>query len=75
MVSGPSRSYGQGRLKLPRYPGLLSQLAALEFETGARHDTHSVPERAGHDDLAMSLCLAVHSEPGLLGPRRGRIVV
>jgi len=39
----------------------------------------AVPERAGHDDLAMSLCLAVHPEGGLVRPRsrladRGSVV-
>lgn len=49
-----------GRLVLPRHPSLLRQLAALEFamtESGAMRI--SVPERAGHDDVAMSLALAV----------------
>ncbi len=50
----------QGRLRLPRHPGLLKQLGALEY---AMTDTGllriAVPERAGHDDLAMSLALAV----------------
>lgn len=48
-----------GRLLLPRHPALLKQLAALEFEateTGAYRI--AVPERAGHDDLVMSLALA-----------------
>ena len=46
----------QGRLELPEHPGLLRQLAALEFTQqqsgGARI---AVPERSGHDDLAMAL--------------------
>jgi hypothetical protein len=49
----------QGRLHLPRHPSLLRQLSALEYEqleSGLLRI--SVPERAGHDDVAMSLCLA-----------------
>lgn len=50
----------QGRLALPRHPALLKQLAALEFsQTESGVMRIEVPERAGHDDLAMSLCLAV----------------
>jgi Terminase large subunit, T4likevirus-type, N-terminal/Terminase RNaseH-like domain len=65
---------GQGRLHLPRHPALLGQLAALEFEQRDGGTTHiSVPERMGHDDLAMSLCLAVQGEPELLGPKRRRL--
>lgn len=52
--------FEQGRLQLPRHPTLLRQLAALEAEQldggGLRI---SVPERAGHDDLAMSAAQAV----------------
>ena len=49
-----------GRLLLPRHPGLLSQLAALEFETRESGAVSiSVPERAGHDDLAMALAQAL----------------
>ena len=48
------------RLVLPRHPELLKQLRALEFEQlpggGMRI---AVPERAGHDDLAMALLQAV----------------
>ncbi|HUP70196.1 MAG TPA: hypothetical protein VM142_10330 [Acidimicrobiales bacterium] len=45
----------QGRLALPRHPALLSQLSALAFETREAGTPHiSVPERAGHDDLAMA---------------------
>ena len=51
---------GAGRLVLPRAPELLSQLRALEFEQltggGLRIE---VPERAGHDDLAMAMMQAV----------------
>lgn len=50
----------QGLLVLPREPELLKQLRSLEFETlpggGMRI---AVPERAGHDDLAMALMQAV----------------
>jgi hypothetical protein len=49
----------QGRLALPRFPPLLRQLAALEFSTTETGTVRiSVPERAGHDDLAMALCIA-----------------
>jgi hypothetical protein len=49
----------RGLLELPRHPNLLRQLAALEYavtESGAMKV--SVPERVGHDDLAMGLCLS-----------------
>lgn len=49
----------QGRLVLPRHPSLLRQLAALEFETTELGNVRiAVPERAGHDDLAMALAQA-----------------
>lgn len=49
----------QGRLVLPRHPGLLRQLAALERETSEAGNVKiAVPERAGHDDLAMALMQA-----------------
>jgi len=49
----------EGRLVLPPVPALLRQLAALEFEVGESGSLRiAVPDRAGHDDLAMSLCLA-----------------
>jgi RNase P/RNase MRP subunit p29 len=55
----------QGRLELPNYPPLLKQLRSLSFERlpagGVRI---SVPERAGHDDLAMALCLAASAVMG-----------
>jgi hypothetical protein len=55
----------QGRLELPDYPPLLRQLRNLSFERlpagGVRI---SVPERAGHDDLAMALCLAASAVMG-----------
>lgn len=49
-----------GRLVLPRHAELTRQLAALQFtysETGLVRI--AVPERAGHDDLAMALMQAV----------------
>jgi hypothetical protein len=50
----------QGRFALPRHPSLLRQLAGLEFTmTEGGLLKIAVPERAGHDDLVMSLCLAV----------------
>lgn len=55
----------QGRIELPREPSLLRQLRSLEFEQlpggGLRI---AVPERAGHDDAAMSLCLALTAVMG-----------
>lgn len=49
----------QGRLALPRHPALLRQLNALTFETTDAGSTRiSVPEREGHDDLAMAAYLA-----------------
>ena len=51
----------QGRLELPREPSLLKQLRALEFEQLASGGMRiAVPDRSGHDDVAMSLCLALH---------------
>lgn len=50
----------QGRLKLPRHPSLLRQLGALEFAIGEGGVMRiAVPERAGHDDVAMSFALAL----------------
>jgi hypothetical protein len=50
----------QQRLMLPRHPSLLRQLSALEFSmTEGGSMRIAVPERAGHDDVAMSLALAV----------------
>jgi hypothetical protein len=54
------------RLVLPRHPSLLTQLHALEYEhtdTGAVKI--SVPERFGHDDVAMCLALAVRADPAI----------
>ncbi|MFN2506763.1 MAG: hypothetical protein ABR540_21540 [Acidimicrobiales bacterium] len=49
-------------------PGLLGQLAALEFET-TESRTIRIAERAGHDDLAMALALATHHQaPFEAGP-------
>lgn len=51
----------QGRLDLPQDPSLLRQLRGLEFEqTPGGGVRIAVPERAGHDDVAMALCLALH---------------
>jgi hypothetical protein len=50
------------RLVLPRDPELLKQLRGLEFEMlPAGGMRISVPERAGHDDIAMSFMQAVSS--------------
>ncbi|MFC7448670.1 terminase large subunit domain-containing protein [Rhodococcus daqingensis] len=50
----------QGRLVLPNHPALLRQLHSLEYEqSGAGQFKISVPEAAGHDDLAMALMQAV----------------
>ncbi|BAS16551.1 large terminase protein [Arthrobacter sp. Hiyo8] len=48
------------RLVLPRDPELLKQLRALEFEQLPTGNLRiAVPDRAGHDDLAMSFMQAV----------------
>jgi hypothetical protein len=50
----------QGRLRLPRHPGLLKQLSSLEYEiTDSGLMRISVPENRGHDDLAMAAMLSV----------------
>lgn len=50
----------QRRLRVPRHPGLLGQLEALEYETSESGAVRiAVPESRGHDDLAMGLALAV----------------
>ena len=52
----------RGRLILPRHPELLKQLHSLTYEqTELGHFKISVPESAGHDDLAMALMQAVSS--------------
>jgi hypothetical protein len=49
----------QDLLVLPREPELLKQLRSLEFEQTAGGSVRiAVPERAGHDDLAMALMQA-----------------
>ncbi|MEJ7772547.1 MAG: hypothetical protein WKF51_11650, partial [Geodermatophilaceae bacterium] len=49
----------QGRLELPPHPGLLRRLAGLEIERGETGSSRiAVPDRVGHDDLAMGLCFA-----------------
>ena len=61
----------QGRLFLPRHPGLLRQLSALEYAERDGGTMHiAVPERAAHDDIAMALCLAAHPDSGLVRCRR-----
>ncbi|RBY94831.1 hypothetical protein DQ244_06105 [Blastococcus sp. TBT05-19] len=50
----------QERLVLPRHPELLRQLNALQFEYSPSGSVKiAVPERAGHDDLALALMQAV----------------
>lgn len=50
----------QRRLRVPRHPGLLGQLEALEYETSESGSVRiAVPPSRGHDDLAMGLALAV----------------
>lgn len=52
----------QGRLELPRHPSLLKQLGALEFTQGESGVMRiAVPERAGHDDVAMSFALSLRA--------------
>jgi hypothetical protein len=52
----------QGRLELPRHPSLLRQLGALEFTQGESGVMRiAVPERAGHDDVAMSFALSLQA--------------
>ena len=60
------------RLCLPRHPRLLAQLAALEYEERDSGNVRiAVPERSGHDDLCMALCLcAGTSDVGTSGPAR-----
>ena len=49
-----------GRLILPREPHLLKQLHSLEYEVRESGTTRiAVPERLGHDDLAMALLQAM----------------
>lgn len=57
----------RGHLVLPNHPELLKQLRALEFEqTAAGSMRIAVPERAGHDDLALALMQAVSCTYGPL---------
>jgi hypothetical protein len=64
----------QGRLRLPRHPGLLGQLAALEYEERDSGTTHiAVPERLGHDDVCMAFMLAVSGEPAVRSTRRASL--
>ncbi len=49
----------RGRLVLPRHPELLAQLNALEYTASeSGHLRIAVPDRLGHDDLAMALMQA-----------------
>ena len=67
----------QGRLELPADPSLLRQLRGLEFEQLAGGGVRiAVPERVGHDDVAMSLCLALHGASGAdMAPPIDRVLV
>ena len=66
----------QGRLALPRHPRLLGQLSALEFEERESGAVRiEVPQRAGHDDLAMALCLSVSVGDVASLPGFGRMFV
>lgn len=50
----------QGRLELPKHPALLQQLRGLEFEVSdAGNMRISVPDRVGHDDVAMAFAFAL----------------
>ncbi|MDO3397000.1 terminase family protein [Nocardioides sp. SOB44] len=50
----------QKRLLLPRHPSLLQQLRALEFETTDSGVMRiAVPDRIGHDDVAMAFAMAL----------------
>ena len=52
--------FQRGRLVLPRHPSLLRQLSALEFETAESGSVRiAVPERRGHDDVAMAFALSM----------------
>jgi hypothetical protein len=60
----------QHRLVLLEHPALLRQLSALSFEyTEAGNMRISVPQSAGHDDLAMAACLAATGLPEASGLR------
>ena len=49
-----------GRLELPKHASLLKQLRALEFEvTDSGQMRITVPDRIGHDDVAMAFALAL----------------
>jgi hypothetical protein len=50
----------QGRLQLPKHPTLLTQLRALEFMTTDSGVMRlAVPDRVGHDDVAMAFAFAL----------------
>jgi len=60
----------RGRLVLPNHPELLKQLRALEFQNTESGLTKiAVPERSGHDDLAMALMQAVSCLSSFVTPR------
>jgi phage FluMu gp28-like protein len=66
----------QGRLVIPRHPGLIKQLMSCEFETTpAGNVTIAVPERAGHDDLLMALSFAVPAVRSDIDRRRKRALL
>jgi hypothetical protein len=57
----------QGRLRLPCHPTLVRQVSALECGTTDTGVVRiAVPERSGHDEVCMALCLAA---PGLAEAR------
>lgn len=50
----------QGRLLLPKHPALLTQLRAVEFSTTDSGVMRlAVPDRVGHDDVAMAFVFAL----------------
>jgi hypothetical protein len=66
----------QGRLELPKHPALLQQLRGLEFEiSDAGNLRIAVPDRVGHDDVAMAFAFALLPlMAGELTPAVDRIV-
>ncbi|WP_345377377.1 terminase large subunit domain-containing protein [Frondihabitans cladoniiphilus] len=64
-----------GTLVLPRHAELLKQLSSLEMsETAAGSISISVPDRVGHDDLAMALAQALMNiaTPAMMSGQRFR---
>lgn len=50
----------QGRLQVPKHPALLQQLRGLEFEVSDAGNLRlAVPDRVGHDDVAMAFAFAL----------------